>query len=495
MTMRKKSFLFYLLLLLSSHFLISQDFSAKIIDAKTQKPIPYATVQTDEKKGVISNEEGTFTIGLEKAQLTSLTVSCLGYTKKTIRIEDIAKNNFTIALEESVYRLDEVFVSNKTPNADAIIAKVRSRLTENYRTDLLKYELFYRGTAYVDFDKLDLEVEKASHVKKARLASANSGLDSLTSAIMASKTIHFTDFKGDLWVKDKDSIKLSVEKATKLIDTKKDFSIENIQEKAQRIVLQYLDSTKTYKLKTGLIKIEDSLSLSEDAKKEKEKNEYLISHLKSDTDGVLKISQFYDGSFLNNILDPDRYAYSFEDATFFNDELIYIIQYHPKKAKAKFEGKLYISDDTHAILKTDYSYSEGKRGKKLNLKLILGIKYIENIKKGTIIYDRSQNNIYFPYYIKQEEGQYFYVNRPLKFIENSEKKNKVTFNFKIEGDMRHKEEVLFMASKTVTANDYDSLKEEENVPFELLKKYESSIWQNSRIIAPLEELKNFKASE
>mgnify|MGYP000173919412 CR=1 FL=1 len=40
--------------------------------------------------------------------------------------------------------------------------------------------------------------------------------------------------------------------------------MDDIQEKAQKIVLSYLDTTKTYKLKSGMFKIEDSLSLKED---------------------------------------------------------------------------------------------------------------------------------------------------------------------------------------------------------------------------------------
>ncbi|MGB5821319.1 MAG: carboxypeptidase-like regulatory domain-containing protein [Saonia sp.] len=481
-------------LVLAFNSLIAQDFSGRILDLNTRNPIPYATVQIDETKGVISNEEGFFTINLENQEITYLTVSCLGYTKVMVPIGSITENNGIITLQEAALQLDEVFVSNKTPNADAILRKVRARLQENYRAAPVKHELFYRETSQIDFNTLDLEVEKASHVEKTQLYNANTSLDALADDIMASKAIQFVDFKGNLWVEDRENAKLSVEKATKLIDSKKDFSIENVQKRAQHIILKYLDTTKTYKLKTGLFKIEDSLSLN-DAKSEKSKNEYAISELKSATHGILKGSQFYDGSFLNKILNPDFYMYSFQDAVYFNDELIYVIQFYPKRAKAKFTGKLYVSDGNYAIIKTDYAFAKGKRGEKVNLKLILGVKYIENAKKGTIIYQKNENGTYSPYYIKQEEGSYFYVNRPVKFIENSKEKNKVAFEFKIEGSARNKEELLFINSSEMISGAYKTFEEKENVTYRLLQKYDPTIWQNSKVIAPLNEMKNFGALE
>ncbi|MEO0525984.1 MAG: carboxypeptidase-like regulatory domain-containing protein [Bacteroidota bacterium] len=492
--MSSKFILFYTSVLLCLTLTWGQDISGKIIDKDTKDPIPYATIQIDETRGTITNEEGFFLITLGDASVTDLTISCLGYATKIVSLDPIEKKDLTIALGASVLELDEVFVSNSTPNADAIMAKVRSRVKDNYRSGPLRYELFYRETAKIDFKSLELEVDKASNVGKLQIAKANKGLENLANDIKASKTIQFRDFKGDLLAKDAENTKLVVEKATKLIDSRKDFSIENVQKRAQDMVLKYLDTTKTYKVKTGLFKIEDSLSLNE-AEKESKKNEYLVSELRSNSHDLLRTSLFDEASFLSDIIDDKLYTYSFLDATYFNDELVYVIQFNPKRAKSKFEGKLYISDDTYAILKTDYAFAKGKRGEKVNLKLILGVKYIENRRKGTIIFKKDGDNRYVPYYLKEEEGSYFYVNRPFKFIENSPEKNKIAFDFKIEGNARNKEELLFINSSKMSMEHYTSLKEHENTPYTLLHRYEPTIWQNSKVIAPLEEMRNFKVSE
>ena len=91
--------------------------------------------------------------------------------------------------------------------------------------------------------------------------------------------IEFKDYSGDILLKNKDTSKIAIQKATKLIDSKKDFSIDKIQERAQNIILQYLDTTLTYKLKTGLFKIEDSLSLNQDESEKDTTNEYSMDNI------------------------------------------------------------------------------------------------------------------------------------------------------------------------------------------------------------------------
>jgi hypothetical protein len=477
-------------LFLNSTLIISQNIQVKVIDENTKYPIPYAAIKIDDFNGVISNEEGFFTLNPDK--LDFITVSCLGYKSKDFSIDDIKKNNNIISLDEAINELNTVYISNKRPNVDSIIARTKQRLTENYGANLFKYELFSRQTAYIDFKDLNFEVEKASHFKKKNLELANRSLDSLARAIMNSKTIHFKDFKADLFMND--STKMVVHKATELLDQKNSLSFDDVQKKGQNVMLKYLDTTLTYKLKTGLFKIEDSLSLKDDSAKNKEKNEYEIDNLRSETNSVLKRSQFGENSILTNILDNSLYEYKLENISNFNNELLYVISYKPKKSRSKYTGKLYITDENYAITKVDFEYADGKRGEKFNLKLILGVKYIENMMKGTIIYQKNLENKYQPQYIKYEEGRYFYVSRPLKFIENSLQKNKTSFDFTIEGNILTKEELLVTSSTKISAEQYQNLMEEKTIPYIKLSKYDPTIWGQERTLEPLEEMKQFNST-
>lgn len=482
---------FLVLFLFISHATgYSQNIMAKIIDKNSKKPIPYATIKTGDYSGVISNEEGVFSLS-GNVNTVSFTISCLGFQSKTLTVKGLKNSNYIVSLEESINQLNEIYISNRKPNVDSIIARIKRKFSENYDFNLKSYSIFYRSTDYIDFKNLDFEIDKASHVKKQQLDRANNDLDVLSRDIRYSKTIYFTDFKGEFFIQDKDSSKLLISKATKLIDQKNDFSLDAVEKRAQNLVLKYLDTTKTYKVKSGLFKVEDSLSLKNEAAKEKNKNELQVKDLKNNTKSLLKKSQFFDNSFLDNILNPKLYDFEFENISSNNGEISYIINYKPRKGKAKYSGKLFVSDNNYAITKIDYTYFEDRHGKKLNLKLLLGVKFIENVKSGLIIYQKNDTNIYQPKYIKEDSGNYFYVNRDLTLIENSRDRYKVSSNFKIEGNNRHKEELLITTTNTLRLNDYNAVKQEKNVTYKKLSKFDKSIWENEETLEPLEEMKRF----
>ena len=316
----KIALLFYLL----SFSIVAQSITVRLIDKSSENPIPYANIKTGKYSGVISNEDGFFTISCEDNN-KSITISCIGYKNKSLTIKDIKAFNYVIKLQEAINQLDEVFISNKVPNADSIIAKVKSKLNDNYNFNLQQYTMFKRITDHVDFKSLEFEIDKASNVKKKQLENVNNNLTALANQVKNSNLIQFSDIKGTVFTLNKDSIKLEVEKATELLDYENDFSIDNIQEKMQNIILTYLDTTKTYKLKTGLFKIEDSLALNDENFKEDNKNEYTVSYLNTETKSLLKRAQFYNNAFLSKLLNSDLYEYNFEDVGYNNGELTYLI--------------------------------------------------------------------------------------------------------------------------------------------------------------------------
>ncbi|MBU2952072.1 DUF5686 and carboxypeptidase regulatory-like domain-containing protein [Tamlana agarivorans] len=470
----------------------SQSITAQLIDKGNGNPIPYATIKTNEHQGVISNEEGFFTIHIDESVKT-LSISCLGYKHKTIETKDLKNTNTIITLEEALNQLDEVFISNKTPNARSIIAKARENLSKNYTSKLNKYNVFSRMTNYIDFKVLEFEIEKASHVNNKNIEAANTDLVAMSKKVRESNMVQFEDFKGELYSLNRDSSKIKVSKATKLLDHTNDFSLDDIQEKSQKIVLKYLDSSKTYKIKSGLFKLEDSLDLNDEKLKNLQKKEYQLNALNTNTRRGLRGAQFYQDAFLNKFLDEDLYQYRIESTTFDNDELTYVIRFIPRKSKAKYTGSLSINHGDFAITKVDYHYSEGKQGKKINLKFLLGVKYIHTISSGTILYNKSSDSLYHPKYIKHNYGNYFYASRDVKFIENSRDKNKVSFSFTVEGSSRFKQELLITGHEALSEVAFNAVKQDTAVAYKELKKFDKSIWGKDQILEPSTEIKNFQS--
>ena len=473
----------------------SQTITAKIIDKTTKSPIPYATVKTGEYSGVITNEEGFFTINTDNNTITTVSISCMGYQAKDISIETIKSLNYLIPLEEAINQLDEVYLSNKRPNVDSIMARVKQNISKNYNINLNTYNLFYRSTEHADFKNLDFEIERASHVSSKNLDMANAEFTQLSKDIINSNIVHFTDVKGALHTLNQDSSKMEVVKVTKLLDHKKDFSLDKVEEKAKTLVLKYLDTTKTYKVKTGIFKVEDSMSLKEEEFKDKKPETYNVSSAKYGTGSLIKKATFSNNSFLNTLIDPDRYDYELEDINYNNNELVYIIRFTPNRSKSKLTGTFVVNHGDYAITRVDYSYYKSRHGSKFNLRLILGVKYIENVSEGTYIYEKQSDNTYQPKYIKRIKGSYFYVNRDFKLIENSPQKNKIGFSFKIEGDQQSKEEFLLTAFNNTDLDAFGTIQQVKEVPLIQLSAFDKSAWENDEIIEPLMEMKRFGTIE
>ncbi|MDX1471512.1 MAG: carboxypeptidase-like regulatory domain-containing protein [Flavobacteriaceae bacterium] len=485
--------LIILFLCFSTYQIFAQNVTLRVVD-QSKNPIPFATIQTGKFDGVVSNSEGYFTISLDNIKNDKVLVSCMGYETKELKAQELKTVNL-IVLEEYINQLGTVYLSNSPPDVETIMAEVRRNLDNNYSTDNLDYKVFFRNTSYITFENLDFEVDKASGVSKKKLGQANYTLDSLTNAIKNSNTVHFKEYLADFKIKGKNDYKISVVKATKLIDSKSDISVDQVQEKAQRVVFRYLDTTKTFKVKTGIIKIEDSMTLDDTSVKEDEQNRYHVEGLKNETFGLLKDSKNLTGSMLTHLIDADNYKFELKKVTYQNDELIYVIEFRPRKSKSKYAGTLYVGHDSYAVLRTDYSYAKGKRGSKLNLKLLLGIKYVENLRKGTMLFKKQEDGYYHPQYISEEDGNYFFVRRPIKFIENSPAKNQVRFDFTISGDTRERDELLIIGTNTLTPDEFTALKEEEYVEYIKLNKFDPSIWKEFTSLEPLEEMKKFKASQ
>lgn len=470
----------------------AQQVEGMVRDSLSGDPVPFATLQYG-KEGVITNEEGYFQFPIHSARADSLTVSCLGYRQKKVPITHLKEKGNTVWLSESVIQLNEVFLTNRTPDVLEILAKIRARVPVNYQPDNKEYRLFSRETEYVDFEDLDFQIARASGVPKETLYQTNRVLDSLAGSVLQNRSIHFRDFLGTMYCKDREESKLLVEKATSLLDTKRNFSVEKVQEKAKEVVLHYLDSSSTYKMKSGLFKLEDSLSLEEGNSKQGEAQTYSSESLGRDTRELLNQARFSGETLLMQLLEPGNYDFRFARATFFNEELIYVLEYQPRRGRSKYSGTLYVNGNDYAVVRLSYGYAKGKRGDKLNLKWLAGIKFLEDLHTGTILFRKGEFGTYFPAYMQQTHGSYFYVSRPVTFIENSREKARVTFDILISGRNRVREELLITRATSLRETEYEEKEETGKIPVVQLKKYDATLWQQAETLQPLREMKEFNA--
>lgn len=495
------SFTLFILFCLIGNKTIAQQITGQILDSKTSEPIAFATVQYDENNGVVSNMEGYFTLSLDKIKADApLTVSFMGYKTETVTIGELKASNLVIKLKEAVNQLNTVYITTKLPTVDSIMARVGRHLDKNYRVVSSKQTLFSRETKYFRAKKIDVDITKSTGFKKSQLESSNAEFAAMANQIVNNPpTQSFTDALVELYRKDGAASKMEVKQATKLVDRKNNVSLENIQSRVANIVLKHLDTSKTYKLKSGWFKIEDSLSFksAKKTKNEIKEADHSFNNLKSSTITMINSFLFKPKSELNFITDMDIYKYELQGVTTIDDQLVYIINFEPRKGRAKFKGQLFVNDEDYAILKINYGYDKGKHGEKLNLRLLLGVKYIEDINDGTAIYRKnSETNTYYLYYANQKSGQYVYAHRPLKFIENDDdSSNKIAFDLVAEGNVIEKYELMSLSNNKMDDAAFTKITEPKKVDYIKLKQYDPSLWKDYNILEPLEELKKFKVEE
>ncbi len=477
--------------------------TGKVIDATTGEAIPLANIQCSANAGqsqdLVSNTEGFFTISENVGDDALLTVSYLGYEPAQLTLGQLKAKQSLISLQPSTYQLDEVKVSQH-PGAAAIMAEVKKNLNRNYTAKGTASEnrIFLRESSSFLPKQLDVEIDKSTGFTKDALREFNKELGTFTSRFISSPPREYTDLLCNVYKSQNPGVpyKMDVVKATKLKDQSRSVSLDGLQENAAHLLLKHLDSTKYYRIKSGWFGSRDTISLRKDFHPGKAKKPGEASQAKSRL-----LSFAAQNSVLSTDFDfihyPEIYEFTYEGSVYLKDgNFAYVLTFKPDRSKAKYAGKLYVSQTDFAILRLDYSLAEGKKGDGFNMKLLLGVKTAENRRAGTIIYtQKAEGDGYYLQYASRERGQYIYVNRPLKFIELAkEEKDVVSFDLKIETDIIERTEYLNLGRDEITMAEFDNAKESE-FKYLPIKQYDPKIWKDYGAIEPLQEMKRYKIDE
>lgn len=502
----KQILIYILFILFVPQLVLAQDITGKIIDSKTGETIPYANILFNGSKSLISNADGFFSVTENNNENDSvLEISYLGYVNQTITLDQLKSQQNIIKMQPGVFELADVNVSNIKPNPYSIMATVKENLGRNYKREnqSSKEVLFYREENSFTPKIMDMEITKSTGFTKDNLKLTNAEITSFSAKILSHPPKEYTDIFCNYYSsikteKDKRvfSSKLDVVKATKLKDEDRSADVDDLQETATKIVLKHLDTTRYYRIKSGLFGSRDSISLRKDFYKRKlnkeNKNQAALS--KRSLENFMSKNSFLQNSNLDFVTQYELYQYEYEGAIYSNEnEFVYVLNFKPKKSKAKYTGKLYISETDYGVVRADYTLADNKTVKGFNMKLLLGIKSSENISKGTLLFNRNASGIgYYLRYASKERGVYFYLNRPLKFIElTSEEKDVLALDIKIEGNTFHKKEIMSISNTEITNNAFVA-SAEKDFKFIPIKQYDPKLWKGISTIEPLEEMKQFK---
>jgi len=500
MNTQKLTFL-AIVMLLSVISLSAQTITAKVVDKKTNEPIPYATIQYAENGGVITNEEGifSFTLNPKTTTLDSIYISSMGYQKVGAA--------FTSPMDSIIYvapkalELSSVFISNKNLSIDEIIDNVKEKVDQNYNRDLSHKKLFYRQSDFSDLHKMNIKFKKST-IKEFN----KKFIDSVIS-IIPRKSAYYTEALCDLYG-DFTKQKLNIIKGAELYDKSNDGSMEALSDKLEDILRKNVKPNSYLKIKSGWIlgtkvqmdSIFDTNDEAAEVKKEierpdKNQENYFLKYRKSSLQELLSSMFFQEDAKLNFIEKSGRYTFELIDYTLIDDSSVYIINFEPKRG-ADFKGTLYVNTHDFAIMRVDY-----ENVKNLKNFGLLGVSYHETVYKGKTIFAKGADGKYSVRYIEKTKGNVFGIDRPLKIIEKNKfvkgrrKQNELSLGLDIGAGETSKYEVVVFDSQPITEGDYTNSKENKAIKPQYLSKYDPAFWKGYNIIEPNTAIKQFTAVE
>lgn len=481
----------------------SQIIKGKIINENSSNPIFRAAVVTNLKTGTESNKLGEYQLQIKNVK--TVTFSCLGYISKTITIENLKKQQFLVTLVENINQLDEIQLNLSKINLDSLLIKTEKNMRQKFISEPIQSQFYAREYSEIDFKKLDLELEKSTLLNKKSKKLAEQELKDYAKNLRESNPKATSEFFGVVKSQKQYSKKLKKEFNITKIDTiqgitflnsDKNITIETAQKDLQNIVLKHLDTTKTYKISSGLFRIEDSLSLKEIIKEvdslatDKSFSPNTTKYYYTD---AIKNATFFQNNTKNNFLNRNYYEHRLEKNEYLGNELYYVVSFEPRKSNAKFSGIVFINPNDYTIAKISYSFADGKRGMNVNLKWLLGVKASENINRATIYYEKNSKNQLFLSYFIETLGNYAYVHRPIKFKENSKEKQKAKFDIKIEVNVLSTKEVLL--TKTHSIKKFNPKPRKKRTPVKRVmylstKEYKQTAWKHRNMVIKYLEKKN-----
>jgi hypothetical protein len=471
--------------------LAAQSVTGKITDEQKQ-PIPYVSVQIGPTYGVVSNEEGIFVLNVpDKPEDNKVIFSSIGYETVTIPLSDLKAG--TYVLKEQVNVLDEVFITNVKLSPVEILAKVLENAPKNYPAETVKQTFFLRNSNDNKLIDSKFQLVKSSLEKKSALKDLNAELEEMAKKSKGKRSADFSEAYGFLYTQNNES-KLSVEKAIELKNKEKDVNDQG-SSKLIELIKKHLDPTATYKVRSGLFPVDDSLKVNTPAKEVK--NDAKTASLRSSITSLSNaLNKFYTNEDIDFFTEQKRYTYTLEGYATYNGETIYIIDFKPAKGSAHYYGKIYVNATDFAVVKLEYNLADGENEHKINLKLVLGVKMIQDRTKVSATFGKNEAGHYAVNFVKKQMGTYMYIDRSLKFTKNKtdekEETRMLKVDFLMEMDVYATNELFIIDRKPVTADEFKGIAEKPKYDINYIGKYDASIWKDYNVLAPVDAIKNYK---
>lgn len=461
-----------------------------ILDYSDSSPLAYANIAIqNSSKGSISNEKGHFSLDITGLNDNdSLSFQYIGFQTQTISIADLQLTS-TIYLKEDIQNLKQVYVFGNPLKAKDIIKMVIKNKDQNYSKQPLKSQTFIRNKDISDIEHFELKYKKSSFdvIDEKLIASIPSRVPKHSTS--------YTDFLGYTYyskdANDSNHFKIEPIKTVSLKD--KDLADLDQLESAFESIFINPKEKEYWKAKTGIFstKIEVNLPDSNAQKKGAKTKDY--QRMFSNKLRYSSLKSESDWEFLYSL---SRYNYTLLGGTQVNDEDVYIIEFTPKN-KGSFQGRVYISIKTYALIRADYEYAPGKMGTDGHL---LGIGYTENYFSGSILFEKKNDN-YRLKYCSKKTGVKVSIDRKISLLKKRERflldktLKEVKVGLEITVAAVESFEILVLNNTDITNQQFNTFQQKEYMKIVYVDQFNDQLWKGYSIIEPTQQMREYKKME
>ena len=493
--------LFFLFVILQAAFSQAQEVKARVLDASSKQPVPYANVILAENRGLVTNEEGYFEYNPEDEKLPEIIkISSLGYELLEIAPEEISGG--VVFLIPASIELREVFLSNENLSAKEIIKKVKEEVSNNYNFSNSRKRVFLRESDYSYVRRFDLEVDKST------IAGIDQNLMDEISGKIPKVSDSYKEVLADIYG-NYDTQKVNIIKAANLHNPQSTKSLEELTDHLNSLFMNTLKDRSYLKIRSGIIGIkvdEDELKeefVVKEQKKEKTPEEKEKARLQSRKNlqkgSVSKVQRLMNGMFwkeditFNLFEKSGKYKFKKNGFAWIDNASVYVIDFEPKRG-ADFKGRLYVNTKDYGVHRLEY-----ENVKPLKKFRLFGISTADDVYRGKMIFTKDEAGKYNLSYMERETGESVGVHRPLTIIEKNKhvkgrrKQNELDLDLKLNVSQVNKLQLVVYENEAMPAGSLNNITPKEDFEYQTFKVYNPEFWNGYNIIEPNTAIKNFVA--
>lgn len=488
---------------LTIHLALSQTaITGNVLDSETKEPLPYTNIAVSgQPKGTVSNIEGRFMLNMDGINPSdSIVFSHIGYKTVKVKAADLHSKT-TVMMMAVSFNLKEIQVSSKPLTAKDIVKLVEKNYEKNYPSISHKQRIFlhrYEKTPFPEKNKITLKESNFVGMDKETF-------DQLFS-MMPKEFIEYQDALVDLYQYDDEKKLMPIEG----ISLEEGSQKEVFKEIENKLSGFFEDIQKTrkeegvyYKVRTGII----GFKLDNDKNDHAHVGDSIYNAYKEDPTSypvstkmiknvMLKFIKDYshveseNWEFINK---SGKYKYTMDDITIFDDDLVYKISFTPKSG-GLFEGTMYVSTSSYAVLQLDFAFAKGKQSEKIQL---MGFGHAMNFKKGKVIFEKGEKGYFIKYiYAEQHESasierKFSVMKKQKRFLIDKEL-NEIKMKAELYFDTQSHWEILVLDRTPIDKKQFEKIEQPMLMKFRKEYSYSSDMWKMGTGIAPSSELSKYK---